>query len=69
MVPELHCVKLEDLRTTHLREAFEMLLSAIIGRIIVMVTKVNNEGDDNPWVSSTKAIINDPISGWLFSKE
>ena len=45
------------------------LLSAIIGRIIVMVTKVNNEGDDKPWVSSTKAIINDPISGWLFSKE
>ena len=69
MVPELRCVKLEDLRTTHLREAFEMLLSAIIGRIIVMVTKVNNEGDDKPWVSSTKAIINDPISGWLFSKE
>ena len=38
MVPELHRVKLEDLRTTHLYEAFEMLLSAIIGRIIVMVT-------------------------------
>ena len=27
-----------------------------------MVTKVNNEGDDKPWVSSTKEIINDPIS-------
>ena len=67
MVPELHRVKLEDLRTTHLCKAFEMLLSAIIGRIIVMVTKINNEGDDKPWVSSTKAIINDPISAlqWL----
>ena len=42
-----------------------MLLSAIIGRIIVMVTKINNEGDDKPWVSSTKAIINDPIRQWL----
>ena len=62
MVPEMHRVKLEDLRTTHLCEAFEMLLSAIIGRIIVMVTKINNEGDDKPWVSSTKEIINDPIS-------
>ena len=38
------------------------MLSAIIGRIIVMVTKINNEGDDKPWVSSTKEIINDPIS-------
>ena len=27
-----------------------------------MVTKINNEGDDKPWVSSTKEIINDPIS-------
>ena len=43
------------------------MLSAIIGRIIVMVTKVNNEGDDKPWVLSTKEIINDPISAlqWL----